>query len=59
MINGIISLFILIADIWAVLNVVQSRESASTKTLWIVLVLVLPVLGLLIWYFAGPKSATG
>lgn len=59
MLNTIIGLLILAADIWAILNIFQSRESTGTKALWIVLVLVLPVLGLLIWYFAGPKSATG
>jgi len=59
MLNGIIGLLILIADIWAIVNVAQSRESTGTKVLWIVLVLVLPVLGFAIWYFAGPKSASG
>ena len=59
MINGIIGLLILIADIWAIVNVAQSRESTGTKVLWIVLILVLPVLGFGIWYFAGPKSASG
>jgi hypothetical protein len=57
--NSIIGLIILIADIWAIVNIFQSREKPVTKALWIVLVLVLPVLGLLIWYFAGPKSASG
>jgi len=55
----IFSLLILIADIWAIINIIQSNESAGTKALWIVLVLVLPILGLAIWYFAGPKSASG
>jgi hypothetical protein len=59
MINGIIGLLILIADIWAIVNIAQSRESTGTKVLWIVLVLVLPVIGFAIWYFAGPKSASG
>jgi hypothetical protein len=58
-INTIIGLLILIADIWAIVNIVQSRESTGTKALWVVVVLVLPVLGLVIWYFAGPKSVTG
>ena len=56
MLSAILSLLILIADIWAIINIVQSRESAGTKALWVVLVIVLPVLGLIIWYFAGPKS---
>jgi succinate dehydrogenase/fumarate reductase cytochrome b subunit len=57
--NGILGLLILIADIWAIVNIFQSSESTGTKALWIVLVLVLPLLGLIIWFFAGPKSASG
>jgi succinate dehydrogenase/fumarate reductase cytochrome b subunit len=57
MLHGLIGLLILLADIWAILNIAQSRESNGTKALWIVLVLVLPLLGLAIWYFAGPKPA--
>jgi len=59
MLTTIFSLLILIADIWAIINIVQSSESTGTKALWIVLVLILPLLGLIIWYFAGPKSASG
>jgi hypothetical protein len=59
MLSAILSLLILIADIWAIFNIIQSNESTGTKALWAVLVLVLPVLGLVIWYFAGPKSASG
>ena len=59
MLSAIFSLLILIADIWAIINIFQSSESTGTKVLWTVLVLVLPLLGLAIWYFAGPKSASG
>jgi len=59
MVNGLLGLLILVADIWAILNIVQSGESTGSKALWVVLVLVLPVLGLIIWYFVGPKSASG
>jgi len=52
-------LLVLIADVWAILSVIQSSESTGTKALWIVLVLVLPVLGFAIWYFAGPKARAG
>jgi hypothetical protein len=57
--STILSLLILIADIWAIINIVQSGESTGTKALWIVLVVLLPILGLIIWYFAGPKSSSG
>jgi succinate dehydrogenase/fumarate reductase cytochrome b subunit len=59
MVSSLLGLLILVADIWAILNIVQSRESTGAKALWVVLVLVLPVLGLIIWYFMGPKSASG
>ncbi|WP_412777450.1 PLDc N-terminal domain-containing protein [Thalassospira lucentensis] len=54
--GGILGLIILIADIWAVINILGSGASTGSKVLWIVLVLVLPVLGLIIWLFAGPRS---
>jgi succinate dehydrogenase/fumarate reductase cytochrome b subunit len=58
MFHGLIGVLVLLADIWAILNIAQSRESNGTKALWIVLVLVLPLLGFAIWYFAGPKSSS-
>jgi len=59
MINTIIALLIFIADVWAIVQVLQSRESTGTKVLWIVLIVVLPVVGLIIWYFAGPRGQGG
>ena len=58
MFSSLLGLLIFFADIWAIINIVQSRESAGMKALWVLLVLVLPVLGLAIWYFAGPKSGS-
>ncbi len=58
MFEGLFGLLILIADVWAILNVFQSSESTGSKALWTVLVLVLPVLGFVIWYCAGPKSSS-
>jgi succinate dehydrogenase/fumarate reductase cytochrome b subunit len=57
--EGLLGLLILVADVWAILNVFQSGESTGSKALWIVVVLVLPVLGFVIWYFAGPKTKSG
>jgi succinate dehydrogenase/fumarate reductase cytochrome b subunit len=54
--SGILGLLVLIADVWAILNIFQSASSTGSKALWIVLVLVLPLLGLIIWYFAGPRE---
>lgn len=56
-VGGIFGLLILIADIWAIVNIAQSGASTGSKVLWIVLVIVLPVLGLIIWLLLGPRTA--
>jgi succinate dehydrogenase/fumarate reductase cytochrome b subunit len=54
--NGLWGLLVLAGDVWAVLNIAQSGASNEKKALWIVLVVVLPLVGLILWYFLGPKS---
>jgi hypothetical protein len=56
-VGGILGLLILIADIWAIVSVIGSAASTSGKVLWVVVILLLPVIGLLFWLFAGPRSA--
>ena len=56
MTSGIVGLLILIADVWAILNIAQSSASTGKKALWIVLVLVLPVLGVIVWFVLGPRG---
>lgn len=56
-VGGIFGLIILVLDIWAILNVIQSSASTGAKVLWTLLILLLPVIGLVIWLFAGPRSA--
>jgi len=55
-VGGIFGLLILVADIWAILNIFQSSADTIKKAIWIALVLVLPLLGVIIWYFAGPRE---
>ncbi|HWK74982.1 MAG TPA: PLD nuclease N-terminal domain-containing protein [Povalibacter sp.] len=54
--NGFWGLLVLIADVWAIVNIFQSSATTGKKVLWTVLVIVLPVLGFLIWLLAGPKT---
>ena len=54
--NGILGLLILIGDVWAIISIFQSGASNEKKALWIVLVVLLPVVGLILWYFLGPRS---
>jgi hypothetical protein len=53
--GGLLGLIILVLDVWAIVRIVGTGASTGSKVLWIVLILVLPVLGLLLWYLFGPK----
>lgn len=55
-IGGLFGLLLLIANIWAIVKTVQSGASTGAKVIWIVLILILPLLGFLIWLLFGPKG---
>ena len=55
--KGFFGVLILIADVYAILQIVQSSASTVKKTLWIVLVILLPLAGFILWYLLGPKSS--
>jgi hypothetical protein len=53
-IGGILGLIILAIDIWAILKTIESGASTGAKTAWILVILVLPVFGLILWLLFGP-----
>jgi hypothetical protein len=54
----VLGIVIFIADIWAIINIFQSQgASTGAKVLWTLLILFLPVIGLIIWWFAGPRTS--
>ncbi|NSY41096.1 PLDc N-terminal domain-containing protein [Leisingera sp. ANG59] len=54
---GLIGLLVLAADIYAIIKIVSSSTSTVAKILWVLLILLLPVVGFIIWLIAGPKSS--
>lgn len=52
----LISLLILVLDIWAIVRIVGSRASTGAKVLWIVVILLLPVVGLILWFLLGGEA---
>lgn len=54
--SGLLGLLVLAADVWATVNVLQSGGSTGNKVLWVLVILILPVLGLVIWLLAGPRG---
>ena len=55
-IHSLWGVLILVGDIIAIINIFQSPVSNEKKLIWIVAVLLLPLLGLILWYFLGPRT---
>jgi len=53
-ITGIGALLILIADVYAIVMIFQSSAKDIEKLLWCLAVLILPLIGVIVWYVAGP-----
>ena len=54
--GGIFGLLILAGDVWAIINILQSNVTNVKKLLWIIAVVLLPALGLILWFFFGPRD---
>lgn len=54
--HGLISLAVLALDIWAIINVLKSSAETGIKIIWVLVILLLPVFGLLIWAITGPRG---
>lgn len=54
--GGLFGVLVLAGDIWAILNVAQAPVSNEKKLIWILVILLLPLLGLILWYFLGPRG---
>ncbi|MFZ0468646.1 MAG: PLD nuclease N-terminal domain-containing protein [Thiogranum sp.] len=55
--GGLLGLIILVLDVWALVKTVQSGADTGAKVLWIVLIIILPVLGFILWLLFGPKGS--
>ncbi len=54
--EGLFGLVVLALDVWAIIHIVQSGASTGKKVLWVVLILLLPLVGFLIWLLLGPRK---
>ncbi len=53
--GGIVGLILLILAIIAIMDVLQSSRATEEKLLWIVVILILPLIGLILYYVIGKK----
>lgn len=53
----LISIIILIIDVFVILDIIRSNKDTEKKVLWIIAVIFLPILGPILYYFIGKKQA--
>ena len=54
---NIIGLLILVLDIFVIIQIVQGGGDSGKKILWVIIVLLLPLLGPILWYALGRGNA--
>lgn len=42
--------------LWAAIHILQSHAKPMGKAFWIALIAFMPVFGMIIWFFAGPRA---
>ena len=52
---GCCGLIVVILDVYAFIQIAQSRAEGLSKVLWALLVFFFPVGGFLLWHFFGPR----
>lgn len=58
-VGGLFGLILLGLNIWAIVSIIGSGASTGKKALWILLIVVLPLIGFIIWLIAGPRGKVG
>ncbi len=55
-IGGLLGLIVLVLDVYAIVKTAQSSATTGVKVAWIVVIVLLPVLGLILWFLLGPRG---
>ena len=55
---GLVGLLVLVADIYAIYQILTSGASTLAKIIWTLVVVLLPVLGFIAWLIAGPRGTS-
>jgi hypothetical protein len=55
--HGILGLLVFVLDLIAIFSLLMGRRSVTHKLIWILLILLLPFLGMLLYFVFGRTSA--
>ncbi len=51
---SLIWVLVFVLDVIALASLLKSSADAGTKILWVILILLLPVVGMVLYFFLGP-----
>lgn len=54
--GGLLGLIVLVLDIIAIVDVLKGSMDTGKKALWIILILLLPVIGMALYFLISKKS---
>lgn len=55
--STVLALIVLVADVVAIVQVWRSRIEVGRKIIWSLVIILLPVVGLIMWFLAAAKFA--
>ena len=53
---SLISLVVLVLDIIAIVDCLQNQKDTQKKILWVILILLLPLVGMILYYLMGKEK---
>jgi len=53
MVYNLLGLVVLILDIIAIIDVIKSNKDTAMKVVWILVILLLPVIGMILYFLLG------
>lgn len=54
--GGLIGLIIIVLDIIAIVDLFKSAKENSKKILWLILILILPLIGMILYFLVGKEK---
>jgi hypothetical protein len=54
--GGMLGLIVLVLDIIAIVDALKSSMDTGKKALWIILILILPIIGMVLYFLTGKKT---
>ena len=55
--DAVVGIIWLVTLIWAIMKVANSSADTIGKVFWILILIIFPFFGLIVWFFAGPKPS--